>query len=84
MPHVRATEYKQPDTKSFQLKYVEVIHRHHKRTPYQANTFPQEDRGWDCSDTHPFVFMNGNTQQLQQPVKGFVCAWFQFKVELLS
>jgi len=71
MPHVRATEYKQPDTQSFQLKYVEVIHRHHKRTPYQANTFPREDRGWDCSDTHPFVFMNGNTQQIQQPVKGF-------------
>jgi hypothetical protein len=27
------------------------IHRHHKRTPYAANTFPHETQPWSCSDT---------------------------------
>ncbi|KAK4051512.1 hypothetical protein OIO90_004726 [Microbotryomycetes sp. JL221] len=48
MPHVRAKEYQVP--KGFKLKYVEVIHRHHKRTPYGSNTFPKEAISWDCSD----------------------------------
>ncbi|KAK4049967.1 hypothetical protein OIV83_003791 [Microbotryomycetes sp. JL201] len=49
MPHVRVKEYKQPKG-AFTLQYVEVIHRHHKRTPYGSNTFPREDITWDCSD----------------------------------
>ncbi|KAM0786209.1 hypothetical protein ACM66B_007013 [Microbotryomycetes sp. NB124-2] len=47
--YVRAKEYKQP-TKGYKLQYVEVIHRHHKRTPYASNTFFKEDISWDCSD----------------------------------
>lgn len=36
MPHVRRQEYVVP-SKDFTLEYVEVIHRHHKRTPYSSN-----------------------------------------------
>lgn len=49
MPHVRATEYPRVNS-SFELAYVEIIHRHHKRTPYAANTFPAESYPWYCSD----------------------------------
>ena len=27
-----------------------LIHRHHKRTPYAANTFPKESYAWNCDD----------------------------------
>ncbi|KAH8883803.1 histidine acid phosphatase [Thozetella sp. PMI_491] len=49
MPHARAREYKKPASE-YELKYVELIHRHHKRTPYQSNTFPVESYRWDCDD----------------------------------
>ncbi|KAF4621615.1 hypothetical protein D9613_012605 [Agrocybe pediades] len=47
MPHVRLREYKQPP-KRYSLEYVEVIQRHHKRTPYASNTFFKEDVAWSC------------------------------------
>ncbi|KAL1669871.1 histidine phosphatase superfamily [Schizophyllum commune] len=47
MPHVRAGEYVTPP-EDYKLKYVEVIHRHHKRTPYASNTFFKEDVEWQC------------------------------------
>lgn len=50
MPHVRPEEYEQPPTDRYKLEYVEVIHRHHKRTPYAANTFPVETDRWSCGD----------------------------------
>lgn len=49
MPHVRRTEYPKVNS-SYVLEYVEVIHRHHKRTPYAANTFPVEVHPWSCDD----------------------------------
>ncbi|KAK6523955.1 hypothetical protein TWF281_001912 [Arthrobotrys megalospora] len=49
MPHVRPNTYKTPP-EIFKLVYVEVIQRHHKRTPYQDNTFPVENYPWECSD----------------------------------
>ncbi|KAF2653570.1 histidine acid phosphatase-like protein [Lophiostoma macrostomum CBS 122681] len=55
MPHVRRSEYPIPDAE-YQLEYVEVIHRHHKRTPYAANTFPHETYSWDCSDAGLFYY----------------------------
>lgn len=38
MPHVRpaAAEYQRPKG-AYKLEYVEVIQRHHKRTPYKSN-----------------------------------------------
>ena len=32
------------------------IHRHHKRTPYASNTFPQESYTWDCGDEGLFSY----------------------------
>ncbi|GAO15021.1 hypothetical protein UVI_02027540 [Ustilaginoidea virens] len=55
MPHVRPREYirAHPD---FDLQYVEVIHRHHKRTPYASNAFPVESHHWDCDDVHLHLY----------------------------
>lgn len=55
MPHVRSEEYKVPDA-DFVLRYVEIIHRHHKRTPYASNTFPREAYPWLCDDQSLFYY----------------------------
>ncbi|OXB34136.1 acid phosphatase [Cryptococcus neoformans] len=55
MPHVRKQEYKVP-SKEYELEYVEVIQRHHKRTPYASNTFFKEDISWDCSKEGPYHY----------------------------
>lgn len=72
MPHVRQSEYVVTDSE-YELEYVELvrqlllcsfdakfdkIHRHHKRTPYAANTFPpgHEPYSWDCSDEGLFYY----------------------------
>ncbi|KAI9757107.1 MAG: mannosyl-oligosaccharide alpha-1,2-mannosidase [Chaenotheca gracillima] len=55
MPHVRSQEYSKASDE-YQLKYVEVIHRHHKRTPYAANTFPEEGYAWYCDDEGLFHY----------------------------
>lgn len=49
MPHVRSDEYGQemPAADDWELVYAEIIHRHHRRTPYRANSFPQEPYPWD-------------------------------------
>ena len=49
MPHVHPSTYT-PAPSEYKLEYVELIHRHHKRTPYASNTFPREAYSWDCSD----------------------------------
>lgn len=59
MPHVRATEYKKPSAE-YKLQYVEVIHRHHKRTVYASNSFPVEPYGWDCNDEGLFYYGQPN------------------------
>ncbi|VBB73008.1 Putative protein of unknown function [Podospora comata] len=55
MPHVRRTEYPKVSA-SYVLAYVEVIHRHHKRTPYAANAFPLEPYPWYCDDEALFHY----------------------------
>lgn len=54
MPHVRKSEYKVPD--GYKLEYVEVIHRHHKRTPYASNVFPKEDIPLLCDGVIDFYY----------------------------
>ncbi|RMZ83977.1 hypothetical protein DV737_g1283, partial [Chaetothyriales sp. CBS 132003] len=49
MPRVNPTTYT-PAPDGYKLEYVEVIHRHHKRTPYADNTFPHETYPWYCDD----------------------------------
>ncbi|KAK4165115.1 histidine phosphatase superfamily [Cladorrhinum sp. PSN259] len=53
MPHVRKQEYRIPSA-NYELVYVEVIQRHHKRTPYSSNAFPVEPTPWECSNTGLF------------------------------
>ncbi|PMD53506.1 histidine acid phosphatase [Hyaloscypha bicolor E] len=55
MPHVRKTEYKVPSSE-YKLQYVEVIHRHHKRTVYASNSFPVESYPWNCDDEDLFYY----------------------------
>lgn len=55
MPHVRRNEYPIVDS-SYDLQYVEVIHRHHKRTPYASNTLPVETYPWHCNDEGLFFY----------------------------
>lgn len=50
MPHVNKKTYPKVTDNTYKLEYVEIIHRHHKRTPYAANTFPKEGYSWSCSD----------------------------------
>lgn len=50
MPRISPATYTRPDPGKYKLEYVELIHRHHKRTPYLSNTFPVEASPWDCSD----------------------------------
>lgn len=80
MPHVRKLEYIVPES-GFKLQYVEVIHRHHKRTPYQANTFPEEDTELSCSSVRnlyyghvlgrPHENVNVEWKNYQDPVNPF-------------
>lgn len=53
MPRVHPDTY--PAAKDgYKLEYVEVIHRHHKRTPYATNAFPVEGDTWFCDDERLF------------------------------
>ncbi|KAF9474653.1 phosphoglycerate mutase-like protein [Pholiota conissans] len=67
MPHVRQREYKTPP-KNYTLQYVEVIQRHHKRTPYASNTFFKEDVTWSC-DGSGAVFGGTSLQSQVLPVQ---------------
>lgn len=49
MPRVNPDTYPKAD-KEYELEYVEIIQRHHKRTPYAHNSFPVEDEKWFCDD----------------------------------
>ncbi|KAF7544681.1 hypothetical protein G7Z17_g9765 [Cylindrodendrum hubeiense] len=55
MPHARKTEYVKASS-DYELKYVEVIQRHHKRTPYASNAFPVEPYEWNCDDQGLYYF----------------------------
>ncbi|KAF7424379.1 hypothetical protein PC9H_009686 [Pleurotus ostreatus] len=62
-PHVNAAHYSSP--KNAKLEYVNVVIRHHKRTP--DNLYPQESQlnppsGWDCTDFHQLMFPQGGGQ----------------------
>ncbi|KAF2722544.1 phosphoglycerate mutase-like protein [Polychaeton citri CBS 116435] len=60
MPHLAPHNYPHPP-KGYKLEYVEVLHRHHKRTPYASNTFPEEAYVWDCNDEG--LFFSGQPLQ---------------------
>lgn len=51
---------------------MQVIHRHHKRTPYASNTFFKEDITWDCSDS---LVTHGAASSGQTAVPVSPAAW---------
>ncbi|KAL9709558.1 hypothetical protein Ac2012v2_007297 [Leucoagaricus gongylophorus] len=65
MPHVRQREYKTPSG-DFELQFVEVIQRHHKRTPYASNTFFKEDVSWDCVGSGPVAGLASSQVNITQ------------------
>ncbi|KAK7418428.1 hypothetical protein QQX98_003920 [Neonectria punicea] len=62
MPHVRKTEYPKA-SRDYDLEYVEVIQRHHKRTPYASNAFPVESYQWNCDNQGLYYFGRPFTQK---------------------
>ncbi|KAI1406785.1 phosphoglycerate mutase-like protein [Hypoxylon sp. FL1857] len=70
MPHVRKSEYIKPAIE-YELKYVEVIQRHHKRTPYASNAFPVESYHWDCNDQGLYYYGRHFDSHSKQPAEGF-------------
>lgn len=70
MPHVRKSEYVKP-ADEYELKYVEVIQRHHKRTPYASNAFPVESYHWDCDDQGLYYYGRPFGSDSKQPAQGF-------------
>ncbi|KAI1815072.1 histidine acid phosphatase [Poronia punctata] len=70
MPHVRKTEYVRPPA-GYKLKYVEMIQRHHKRTPYAANAFPVESYHWDCDDQGLYYYGSPFEGDDKRPANGY-------------
>ncbi|ORX37384.1 histidine phosphatase superfamily [Kockovaella imperatae] len=67
MPHVRKEEY-QKVSSDYTLKYLEVIQRHNKRTPYSSNTFFKEDISWDCEGEGPYAYARNANQFNTTPI----------------
>jgi len=63
-PHINAKHYVEPSVAGSKLVYLNVIMRHHKRTP--DNLYPQENelnsKIWNCTDFHQFSYGGGTAQ----------------------
>ena len=70
MPHVREDIYTTPSS-DYELAYVELIHRHHKRTPYASNSFPVESYQWNCTDEGLFYFGRAFGDDEPQPAETY-------------
>ncbi|KAI1276474.1 histidine acid phosphatase [Xylaria sp. FL0933] len=70
MPHVRKSEYVRASGE-YELRYVEVIQRHHKRTPYASNAFPVEPYHWDCDDEGLYYYGAPFGSSAKRPAPGF-------------
>lgn len=74
MPHTTKGSYIRPE--GYELEYVEVLHRHHLRTPYRSNTFPQDSFAISCNDIKQFHFAEAASSavhvywDVQKVVKG--------------
>lgn len=65
MPRVSAQTYPNPVSAGYKLEYVELVHRHHKRSPYQSNTFPKEDTVWYCDQAPLFSYANNESAHIK-------------------
>ncbi|KAH6967783.1 histidine phosphatase superfamily [Ilyonectria sp. MPI-CAGE-AT-0026] len=78
MPHARKREYVKA-SHDYELKYVEVIQRHHKRTPYASNAFPVESYQWNCDDQGLYYFGRPFTKNGKSAVESY---WQGFTGEI--
>ncbi len=74
MPHLRPTEYVIPE--GFTLEYVEIMHRHHKRTPYASNLFPKEDLSLYCDDVSNYYYAQPKSEDSYDAVR---ISWENFQ-----
>ncbi|KAL0960733.1 hypothetical protein HGRIS_005757 [Hohenbuehelia grisea] len=77
-PHVNSAHYSSPPVKDAKLVYLNVVMRHHKRTP--DNLYPRENElnppaGWDCTDLHQMLYAGGAGQIDRQT---FAPTWHPF------
>ncbi|KAK7684387.1 hypothetical protein QCA50_012334 [Cerrena zonata] len=76
-PHVNAKHYTTPSVDGAKLVYLNMVMRHHKRTP--DNLYPQENElnaiPWECSDFHQFSFGGGSAQIFHETTSP---AWHPF------
>ncbi|KAG8674272.1 hypothetical protein FPOAC1_000236 [Fusarium poae] len=70
MPHARKREYEKP-SKEYELQYVEVIQRHHKRTPYASNAFPVEPYQWNCDNQGLYYYGRQFTDEPKPNAQGY-------------
>jgi acid phosphatase len=69
MPHVNTLTYQNVSSEDFELLYVELIHRHHKRTQYSSNVLPT-----DVLETYmnyPQITTGGKIDSIQHGVDLF-------------
>ena len=74
-PHIMPSTYDVAPTE-YELVYVELIQRHHRRTPYAANMFPVETYKWDCDDASLFHFGRPDTPSSNRSTSTY---WSSFK-----
>lgn len=70
-PHVNAAHYTKPDVEGAEMVYMNVMFRHHKRTP--DNLYPDENGlnpagGWNCSNFVQFNYGGGTAAVYHQVV----------------
>ncbi|KZT19843.1 phosphoglycerate mutase-like protein [Neolentinus lepideus HHB14362 ss-1] len=70
-PHVNAEHYNRPSVEGAELVYMNVMFRHHKRTP--DNLYPNENglnpaAGWNCSNFIQFNYGGGTAHVNHQVV----------------
>jgi len=62
-PHVNTEHYHLPEAENASLVYLNVVMRHHKRTP--DNRYPNENElnsvPWNCSNFHQYSYGGGTT-----------------------
>lgn len=56
LEYVEVVRYHSHDTFLSRTDQFLQIHRHHKRTPYAANLFPNEQQSWYCSDSSLYYY----------------------------
>ncbi|KAI0071352.1 phosphoglycerate mutase-like protein [Panus rudis PR-1116 ss-1] len=80
-PHVNTKHYTLPPVKGAKLVYLNMVMRHHKRTP--DNLYPKENElnsvPWNCVDFKQFSFGGGSTHVFHEVT---VPDWHPFRSQI--